>query len=209
MARLALTSIGILCVASAVARGQGAAGPSTPGAPAPVLIDAQLKAQYLVIKRSLTRLADEMPSDQYSFQPTPDVRTFAAALAHTASTNFGMCATLTGQPNPMKGVELEKTATTKADVTKALADSFTFCDGYVATLSPTTINDTSEAIRISADGQHQPVAVQRVGLFANLIEHSNEMYGYMAVYVRLKGLVPPTSEPTGPGRGRGGAGGRR
>jgi hypothetical protein len=29
----------------------------------------------------------------------------------------------------------------------------------------------------------------------NLVRHSNEMYGYMAVYLRLRGIVPPTSAP--------------
>jgi hypothetical protein len=206
MTRLALASIAILSVASAVARGQGVAAPSAPAAPATMLVDEQLKGQYQVIKRSLTRLADKMPADQFSFQPTADVRTFAASVAHTASTNFAMCQNLTGQPNPMKGVDLEKTATTKADVTKALADSFTFCDRYVETLSPATVNDTYEATWVGRNGQRAPVAVSRAGLFATLIAHGNEMYGYMSVYLRLKGLVPPTSEPAGPGRG--GAGGR-
>jgi hypothetical protein len=208
MTRLVLTSIAILCMASAVTRGQSAAAPSALGAQAPVLVDAQLKGLYLSIKRSLTQLADRMPADQFNFQPTPDVRTFAAAVAHTAWTNFGVCANLTGQPNPIKDVELEKTATTKAEVTKALADSFTFCDGYVATLSPTTIDRTYEATWVGRDGQRRPVTAQRAGLFAALIAHGNEMYGYMSVYLRLKGLVPPASEPSGPGRGRGGAGGR-
>lgn len=34
----------------------------------------------------------------------------------------------------------------------------------------------------------------RLGLLAGMVSHSNEEYGYMAVYLRLKGVVPPSSE---------------
>ena len=183
------------------ARGQSPA-PAPGAAPPPLSVETQLKGQYSGIKRTLTRLADTMPADQYGFQPTPDVRTFAAGIAHTAATNFSMCANLTGHPNPMKGVDLEKTLLTKTDASKALADSFTFCDGYVTTISSATAADTYPAISRTPDGKESPIAVVRIGLLANLVEHGNEMYGYLSVYLRLKGLVPPTSAPAA---GRGGS----
>jgi hypothetical protein len=181
-------------------------GQAPTGAPPTLSVEVQLKGQYAGIKRSLTRLADTMPADQYAFRPTPEVRTFAAGVAHTASTNFAMCANLTGQPNPMKGVDLEKTVLTKADSSKALADSFAFCDGYVTPLSPATGADTYQARSRTADGTEAPILVVRTGLLANLVEHGNEMYGYLSMYLRLKGLTPPTSASAG---GRGGTPGGR
>lgn len=185
---------------SVALQGQGqapAAGPATLG------LDSQLKGQYAGVKRTLTQLADVMPAESYSFQPTPAVRTFASGIAHAASANFGMCGNLTGQPNPMKGVDMEKTITTKADATKALADSFAFCDTFVSGLSPATMTDTYAGTARTADGKSSPILVVKAGLLANLVEHGNEMYGYLAMYLRLKGLTPPTSAPP-TGRGRGG-----
>ncbi len=34
----------------------------------------------------------------------------------------------------------------------------------------------------------------KLGLLFGMTSHSNEQYGYMAVYMRLEGIVPPSSE---------------
>ena len=172
----------------------------SPAAPAPFTLESQLQSQFRAIRTLVTKAADAMPEEDYTFQPTPDVRTFAASVAHAAATNFGMCANLVGRPNPMKGVDLEKTATSKADVTKALADSFAFCDQYARPLVAAGLTETYDATSVGPTGQRSSIAVARGGLFANLIEHNNEMYGYLAVYLRLKGILPPSSAQ----RGRGG-----
>lgn len=201
-----LTAVLVLAAGLGSAHAQTAPNPAAPQAPAALAMDAMLKGQYASVKRLLTLLADAMPADQYAFKPTPDVRTFAAGVAHTAATNFGMCANLTGKPNPQKGAALEQTTVTKADAMKILADSFAFCDEFVNRLSPESLQETYAGAIVAKGGQRSAAEFSRGGLFSNLIAHGNEMYGYLSVYLRLKGLVPPSSQPPA-GRGRGGAGG--
>lgn len=177
--------------------------------PARITVASQLASQYSQAKRALTAAAAAMPEDSYAYRPVPEVRTFAAAVAHVAVSNYGYCANLTGTPAPVdvKGPEASKAFTdaivTKAQATKALADSFAYCDGFVSALKPENMTDTYTATSRGPDGTTRPIPVERAGLLAGLTAHNNEMYGYLAVYLRLKGIVPPTSQPAG--RGRGGA----
>ena len=168
--------------------------------PARLDIAGQMQSQYGVIKSNLTKLADKMPDDAYAFKPTNEVRTFAQGVAHTAAGNFGMCANLTGKPNPKAGVDLEKTLTTKADAVSALRESFALCDDFMTHLSAEALSGTYKGTAVRGT-ERTPIEVERGGLASNLIAHNNEMYGYLAVYLRMKGLVPPSSEPR---TGRGG-----
>jgi len=188
-------------VASVAVAPIGAQAPGPVAPPASITLDAQLRSQFGVAQRLLTKLADVMPADAYSFRPTPDVAPFAARIAHVASANFAMCATLLGQPNPKAGVDLEKTIADKAAAQAALAESFAFCGDYVKGLTPEHLGDTYTTTVVTPDGKRTPTPAARAGLFAYLVNHNNEMYGYLSMYLRLKGLVPPSSDSAGRGRG--------
>ena len=126
-----------LIAASAVAMSAALAAQTPPpaaGPPTHLSAAGQMQSQYNIVKSNLTKTADAMPADDYAFKPTPDVRTFAANVAHTSPPETSACArTCLGKPNPnVANVDLEKTATTKTDVIKALADSFAFCEAFVA-----------------------------------------------------------------------------
>jgi hypothetical protein len=169
--------------------------------PASLTLDVQLRSQFGASQRLLTKLADVMPADAYSFRPTPDVAPFAARIAHVAMGNFAMCATLLGQPNPKAGVDLEKTITDKNGAQGALAESFAFCGEYVKALTPEHLGETYTTTVLTPDGKRTPTPASRAGLLAYLVNHNNEMYGYLSMYLRLKGLVPPSSDTAGRGRG--------
>jgi hypothetical protein len=166
-------------------------------------MDAQMRSQYAVVKSLLTRLADKMPAEAYSFAPTPEMAPFVKRVAHVVAANYGFCANLVGKPNPKAGAKLEDTLTTKEMAMAALAESFAFCDEYAKGLTLEKLAENYEATATLADGQRRPIQSSRGGLFANYLGHANEMYGYLSVYLRLKGIVPPSSEPR-PARGRGG-----
>ena len=85
-----------------------------------------LQNGYAGIKRNFTAAAQKMPEADYSFKPgtTPEARTFAQVIAHIAQSQFGQCSGVKGVPNPMAGKQLERELKTKAEVTKALADSY-------------------------------------------------------------------------------------
>ena len=155
-----------------------------------------LQRGYANFKNNFTQAAEKMPEADYSFKPgsTPEARTFAAAIAHIAQAQFGQCSTLKGVPNPMAGKQLEQELKTKAEVTKALADSFALCDDVFAQASDVNV---SEMVR---QGQNE---VTRAAAMYGVLVHGNEMYGTAAVYLRSKNLVPPSTENAGRGRGRG------
>ena len=90
--------------------------------------------------------------------------------------------------------------TTKAEFLKALADSFAFCDGAYAALTDANSHDF---VRL---GQGE---IARAAALANNLAHNNEMYGTASVYMRAKGLVPPSTERQMQGRGGRGNPGRQ
>lgn len=159
-------------------------------------IATSLQNGYRNFKNNFTQAAEKMPEADYTFKPgsTPEARTYAQAIAHIAQAQFGQCSNLSGQPNPMQGKQLEQELKTKADVTKALADSFAICD---KAFEAVTDANATEMVR---QGQNE---VTRAAALYGVLVHGNEMYGTAAVYLRSKNIVPPSTENAGRGRGRG------
>src|SRR5580704_84716 len=138
---------------------------------------AETKQAYTAIKDYLTRSAAAMPEENYSFKPTPDIRTFGALLAHIADHQMRYCSTALGARK--EGSAASKT--TKADLVAALAASFAECDA-----AWDSITDANAAEMV---GQRS-----KLGTLILDVVHSNEEYGYMAIYFRLKGIVPPSTD---------------
>jgi DinB family protein len=160
-------------------------------------IATSLQRGYAGFKTNFTQAAEKMPEADYTFKPgsTPEARTFAAAIAHIAQAQFGQCSGLKGVPNPMQGKNLEQELKTKAEVTKALADSFALCDDLFA-----QVTDASAMEMVKAGNNEQTRAAALYGV----IVHGNEMAGTAYVYLRSKNIVPPSTENAGRGmRGRG------
>jgi len=163
----------------------------------PVGIAAGLQRSYNRVKGFVVQSADKLSEADYTFRPTSEIRTFGQLWGHVANFHYQVCAQVKGVPNPNMGNNLEESATTKAAITKALADSFAFCDDAFASL---TDQNVSEMV---TGGRGGPTA--RAVLLNQIVEHDNEMYGVGTVYERLKGVVPPSTEAQGQrGRGRGG-----
>lgn len=155
-----------------------------------------LQRGYNGFKTNFTAAAEKMPEADYSFKPgsTPEARTYAQVIAHIAQAQFGQCSGLKGVPNPMAGKQLEQELKTKAEVTKALADSFAMCDELFANLT-----DASATEMVKAGQNEQTRAASLYGV----IVHGNEMAGTAYVYLRSKNIVPPSTENAQRGR-RGG-----
>jgi hypothetical protein len=140
---------------------------------------AETRQAYNSVKGYLTRAAAAMPEENYSFKPTPDIRTFGALLAHIADHQMRYCSTALGARK-----EGGAAKTTKADLVAALAASFAECD---AAWDSITDANATEMV-----GQRS-----KLGTLILDVVHSNEEYGYMAIYFRLKGIVPPSSDRSG------------
>jgi hypothetical protein len=138
---------------------------------------AEAKQAYTSIKNNLTRMADKMPEEQYAFKPVPEIRTFGELVAHVADSQTRSCSTVKGEQR--QGTAKGKT--TKADLVTALKESFAECDAAFESLT--------DANMVEMAGRRT-----KLGTLIGTYSHSNEEYGYMAVYLRLKGVVPPSSE---------------
>ena len=169
-----------------------------PPAQGKVGIALALQNGYSQAKMNLVSGLEKLSEADYSFKPTPDIRSYGALFTHVADAHYQICAGAKGVPNPIQGTSLERTKTTKADVVKALNDSFAFCDDAFSALTDESANQFMAAGR---GGEQSKAAI-----LLNLIAHDNEMYGISTVYQRLKAAVPPSTERQGQ-RGRGGAGG--
>ena len=144
-------------------------------------LSAELKQNYNQQKGALLAEADRMPDSDYAFKATPEVGTFGSRVAHVAEAQFMICSAVKGES---KKAELAG-KTSKADIIAALKSSFDYCDGVYDSLT-----DATAAQSVMIFGHPQT----KLGALWGNVGHDEEMYGYMAVYLRLKGLVPPTSE---------------
>jgi len=149
--------------------------------PTPSVPDA-IRQQYNTVKNNLLKAADKMPEDGYDFKPTPEERSFGGWVLHVADAQAQGCARALGTPpvilmNPVK---------TKAGIVEYLKGSFQTCDSAYAALTDANASEPIPSYR---------GPTPRLAALAGNIEHDNECYGSMAVYLRLKGIVPPSSEP--------------
>jgi hypothetical protein len=141
---------------------------------------AEQKTAYTNLKNNLIKAAEKMPEDAYGFKPTPEMQSFGERIAHVAN-QIGTCSSLTGdrKPNPAQG------KTSKADIVAALKTSFDACDAAWDAMN----DKTAMEMMAGRGGQTSKLSV----LIRNNM-HDQEMYGYLSPYMRLKGVVPPTSD---------------
>jgi uncharacterized damage-inducible protein DinB len=147
---------------------------------------ASLRNSWNRIKRLVASSAQAMPDEHYAFKPSPDVRTFGQLIGHLANEHYLLCSPSKGEKNPKEGVDFEK-QTTKAELIKALADSNAYCDSVYAGLK-----DEAKNLEPSTPGRRDtPFS----SLLMN-VTHDSEHYGNIVTYLRMKGIVPPSSQPT-------------
>jgi uncharacterized damage-inducible protein DinB len=158
---------------------------SAQGQPANPLI-ATSKAVYAISKGDVLGSVDVIPEDLWSYQPTKDVRTVAQLFAHIADAQYEFCGPAQGES---VSKDIEKTAKTKADIVPALKDAFAYCDAVYAKLT-----DADAATIVTFFG----MKVTKLGIMDFNIAHNMEHYGNLVTYMRMKGLVPPSSAPRPP-----------
>jgi DinB family protein len=146
---------------------------------------------YSIMKRYLTASADKMPEENYSFRPTPAVRSFAEFIGHVADSNFRLCSVIAGQ-NPIDAGN-ERSKSTKPELTKVLAESFTFCDKVYNEM---TDSAGIAPVRFEAgvEGLRNAISMPKLTALSFLTQANFEHYGNLVTYMRLKNIVPPSSE---------------
>jgi uncharacterized damage-inducible protein DinB len=147
-------------------------------------ISTSLDRGYERVKKFVLGAAEEMPADQYSFKPTPEVRSFGQILGHVADASYMFCGTAKKEPKSNRP-SAEKSATTKADLKKALTEAFAYCDAVYAASTDATLTQP-----IDLFGGKMP----KFSALDINVAHDNEHYGNLVTYLRLKKLVPPSSK---------------
>jgi len=157
----------------------------------PARAQADLKAivlKQLTTSRDFTlKVADQMPETDYGFRPVNTVRTFGEILAHVAGANYVFCAAAKGEPAPHAEAAFEKTATTRAQIIKVLAESVAYCDAAYAALDDKRAGEIVDLPFGMGKGARALPLMINSG-------HVQEHYGNLVTYFRVKGMVPPSSQ---------------
>jgi uncharacterized damage-inducible protein DinB len=148
-------------------------------------LSADAKADYWKVRDYFIRSAEKMPEATYGFKPVPAVRSFAQLVAHVADDQYNLCAPVKGETRRAAYSELENTLTAKSDLIPALRKAFAYCDGAYDVLT-----DTSAADMVEFNKSKRP----KLSMLNWNTWHTWEHYGNAVVYMRLNGLVPPSSE---------------
>jgi uncharacterized damage-inducible protein DinB len=140
----------------------------------------EVKQSYNGIKNNLLKMAEKMPEADYAFKASPDIRTFGQLVGHVADSTMGTCSAINGAAKKLGASSMSS----KADLSAALKSAFDECDKAFESLTDATASQTVKM------GQREGT---KLGALSRVVIHDNEEYGYMSVYMRLKGVVPPSS----------------
>jgi uncharacterized damage-inducible protein DinB len=151
-------------------------------------VSAAIRQSWAEAKRNVQDSANQMPEANYSFKPVETVRSFGAILAHLAGASYEFCAAAKGEKPAHTEDEFEKSATTKAAITKALTDAIAYCDGAYSALTDKTAADVVAGAFGSGKAARASALIGNTG-------HFMEHYGNLVTYFRIKGMVPPSSQP--------------
>ena len=166
-------SLAAVCLMAIPAFSQSTANPLSAGA----------KYLYGITKTDVLKSAEEMPEENYSFKPASTVRSFGQLVGHVADAQYEFCAPVVGDGAKSPGIEKSKTS--KADLIQGLKDAFAYCDKAYDSMT-----DAHAAEVVNFFGHK----AAKLTLLDFNSAHNDEHYGNMVTYLRIKGLVPPSSQ---------------
>jgi uncharacterized damage-inducible protein DinB len=144
------------------------------------------KGVYRGLKAILLGSAEKMPEENYNFKPTDAVRTFGQIVGHVGDAQYTFCSIVLGEKNPAP--KIEQTKTSKADLIAALKDAFAYCDKAYDGMTDAS---AGQMVMVKVFGKEMP----KLGVLGVNNIHTSEHYGNLVVYMRMKNIVPPTSDP--------------
>jgi hypothetical protein len=146
-------------------------------------LSTAVKQNYTGVKNNLLKGAEKMSDADYTYKPAPESRTYGEVVTHIATVQGAICASAKGEDKKFDG-----TKTGKADAVATLKAAFEYCDPIYDALTDANGIEMGKMF-----GRDMP----KFSILDFGVIHDNEMYGTMAVYLRAKGVVPPSSEPRG------------
>ncbi len=145
---------------------------------------ATSKAVYANAKNDILGSLDSIPDNLWSYQPTKEVRTVGQLFAHIADGQYEFCSPVAEGKNVSKNIE--KNLHTKAEVAPALKEAFAYCDAAYSKMT-----DADAAQLVPFFGRK----MTKLGIMDFNTAHTMEHYGNLVTYMRLNGIVPPSSQP--------------
>jgi hypothetical protein len=176
----------VLVAASAAACAQG----GETMAPAKAL-DAMLSQ----VEHDMVPAAKAMPADKYGFAPSATtfaagspatfvkVRSFADQVVHVAQANYFFYGTVSGM-KPDVDMKAMSAIKDKDAAVKALEGSIAFAHKAIATITAENAFVTFKG----EDGMNTRATLAAFG-----VAHAYDHYGQMVEYLRMNGIVPPSS----------------
>src|SRR5258705_3323066 len=155
------------------------------GAPSPNASVTAAKGVWQIAHGFVARSAEQMPESLFAFQPTKEVRTFGQLIGHVADSQYAFCAAALGEKSPVT-ISHEKSTTSKAALVQAVKDAGTYCQRAYA------MTDAASAAQVEFFG----MKMSKLGVLILNASHDYEHYGNMVTAFRLKGMVPPSSQPS-------------
>jgi hypothetical protein len=140
------------------------------------LMTTTIQRYFTPIQRNIEAAADQMPAEKYTYKITPDQMSFGEWVNHSTERNYLDCSTLRGEPNPMPKAKTDMLKQ-KAEIVKNVKESFAYC---VATFD-------------KLDDQKILSTPALTAAFLHTVVHNNEIYGNMVGYLRLNGVLPPST----------------
>jgi uncharacterized damage-inducible protein DinB len=146
----------------------------------PLTVEARIN--FGTIKDYVIRAAEKMPADAYAYKPTPEMRSFGQLIGHITDDQYTFCGVIKNEKKP---TDFEKNPPPKEQMVEALKAAFAYSDSAYALMS-----DEWAKEQLRFQGRERP----KLNVLTYNTEHAWEHYGNIVVYLRLKGLVPPSSE---------------
>jgi uncharacterized damage-inducible protein DinB len=140
------------------------------------------RAHWRTVHGYIQAAAEQLPESLYNFKPTPAVRSFAELFGHIAGSEFMFCAPVRGDA-PRAEDDVESKVKDKAGLVKALKDAAAYCEAAYA------VSDAEGAKMVDLFGQRS-----KLNTLVFNATHDGEHYGNIVTYMRIKGLVPPSSQ---------------
>lgn len=149
-------------------------------------LSAGEKGLYGYLKNDVVKAAEQMPEENYSYRPVSTVRTFGQLVGHVADAQYEFCSVVLGDNK--KSPDVEKTKTSKADLLDGLKTAFAYCDRAYDGMT-----DAHAADLVKFFGHD----MAKLTVLSINNAHTDEHYGNIVTYMRMKGMVPPSSQRSG------------
>jgi hypothetical protein len=154
-------------------------------------LGAVIQRSFSVFTNYLVMAAEMMPESGYGFRPTPEVRTFGQQINHATGAHYAFCSQAGIPPGVQKQAPPDLAAVAaKPAIVAALKESIAYCDRILAAASEAWLAETAPALGGSSSGQ---IRGMRAHAFIYNAVHSAEDYGTITTYLRMQGVVPPSS----------------